>query len=158
MEKKYNNSHNEFSNMEGYKADGIVEKYQPMGDGLKPANEMEIVDLADENQVQDMIDYLSKIGKDPDVKKLQQAKSPNLSVAQKLEMFKEDPAGTYIVKNGKRISIAQFMKNKNSLNTRNNFNFQKDKKDPRFADGNPNAKEIPPGDYNSMVFNQKKVK
>lgn len=141
---------------EGYKAEGVVDEFQPMGNKLKPVHEMEIADLTDEQQVQDMIEYLSEIGNDPEVKKLQRAKRPNLTVAQKLEMFKKDPAGTYIVKDGKRISIAQFMKNKKSLNTRDNYNFQKED-DPRFAKGNANATNTSPDDYNSMVFNQKKV-
>ena len=141
---------------EGYKADGVVDEFQPMGDKLKSVNEMEIADLTDEQQVQDMIEYLSKVSDDPDVKKLQGAKHPDLTVAQKLEMFKKDPAGTYIVKDGKRVSMSQYMKNKKSLNTRDNFNFQKED-DPRFAKGNANVANTQPDNYNSMVFNQKKV-
>jgi hypothetical protein len=142
---------------EGYKFEGIVDEFQPMGDKLRPVHEMEIADLSDPNQVEQMIGYLSKLGKDPEVKNLQQQSHPQLTVHQKQQMFKEDPSGSYIVKDGKRVSLAQYRKNKKSMNSRNNFNFQKEG-DPRFADGNKNAQKTPPKDYNSMVFHNKKVK
>ncbi len=43
------------------------------------------------------------------------------------------------------------------MNNRNNFNFQ-DKKDARFEDGKQVGPNNTSGDYNSMVFNTKKVK
>ena len=144
-------------NLEGFKFKGEVDKYAPMGDKLKPVNEMEIADLTDETQVQEVIKYLSELNRDPEVKKLQKAKSPNHSVADNQKMFMEDPAGTYIKKDGNRVTVSQYMKNKNSSNTRDNFNFQKEG-DPRFDKGNPNAQKIAPDNYNSMVFNTKKVK
>jgi|LGOV01.1.fsa_nt_gb hypothetical protein len=131
-------------------------KLQPMGDSLKAVHEIE-ADLTDSEDVEAMIKYLEDLDGDKDLKAIQQSKRPKMSIQDKVAMAMKDPAGTYIIKDGKRISLSQYMKNSKSMNNRNNFNFQ-DKKDARFEDGKQVGPNNTSGDYNSMVFNTKKVK
>ena len=145
----------DYKNGEGYdfKTDN---KLQPMGSDLKAVNEIE-ADLTDVEEVDNMIKYLEDLDGDKDLKAIQQSKRPKMTIQEKVAMAMKDPAGTYIIKDGKRISLSRYMKNSNAMNTRKNFDFQK-KTDSRFENGKQVGPNNTAGDYNSMVFNTKKVK
>ena len=140
--------------IEGYKFTGDVEEYQPMGSELKPVHEMEVTDLSDPVQVEELQKYLKELDNDPSVKALNEMKRPKMSMEQKKEMALKDPAGTFIIKDGKRISLAQYMKNSKSMNTRKNFDFQSEKENSELGDKANTSNS----DNNAMVFNTKKVK
>lgn len=131
--------------------------FQPMGGKLKPIHEIS-ADLTNEVEVEAVMKYLGELGSDKELQAIQKGKrSSKLTIQQKMEMFKKDPGGTFIVKNGKKIGLAQFSKNNKAMNSRDNFNFQEGQ-DPNYADGNNNVATTPNSDYNSMVNNTKKVK
>ena len=141
---------------ENYKYDTFEEPFQTTGNELKPKNEVEVTDLSNKDEVDSMIHYLSNLEKDPDYNKLSSLKNKRMSKEEFQQMMQQDPGGTYVIKDGKRISMAQFMKNKKSQNTKANYGYQPSKKDSPYdtvAAGKSN-----PSDYQSMVNNQKKVK
>lgn len=145
------------TNTGGYKFEGVTDELSPTGNELRPVNEIEVKDLTNPQEVEKMIHYLANLDEDPDYEKLSSLKHRKLSKEEFVELLKSDPGGMYANKDGKKISMSQYMKNKKSMNTRNNYEFQTGK-DGRFAEGNSNLKGKDNANYQSMVFNQKKVK
>ena len=130
---------------------------QPIGGTLKPQHEIE-ADLTKEHEVESVMNFLSGLSDDDEVQALQKKnRKPKLTIDQKIAMFKKDPGGTFIIKDGRKISLAQYAKNARAMNSRKNYDFQ-NSKDSNFEDGNKNVPNTPNSDYNSMVFNTKKVK
>ena len=132
------------------------EQFQQTGGQLKPKYEIEVEDLTKQGEVEELIHYLSNLKDDPDYNKLAQMKNKRMSKGQLGEMLKKDPGGTYIIKDGKRISLAQYMKNKNSQNTKSNFGYQPSKGNNPYDSKSASQKN--PADVQAMIQNQKKVK
>lgn len=139
----------------GYKfSQGEERPYQQTGNELQPYNEVEVIDLTNEQDIENVINYLNHLKDDPDYEKLSKLKNKKPTKDEFMKMLKQDPAGMFVKKDGKKVSMAQFMKNKKSQNVRKNFNYQNSKESPYGTSG---AQGKSPDGYQSMVTNQKKV-
>lgn len=140
----------------GYKFAGVVEEFAPMGETLKPVHEMEIVDLTNPEELAQYQKYIDGLKDDVDTRKFY----GNTSFKQDKSLLRKramaNPGDMYVKADGKKTPLAKYLKNKKSLNSRENHDFAKTK-DPRFEKENNNMKKQSPENYNSMVFNQQKA-